>query len=387
MGETSFDYIIRKGAGWPPVVRPQPPFSPSSIEVMRSCTLRILFECSPGYEPRMGYAARVGTAFHRTLQSFFEQGLPASKEKAIATARFRFEQELRHQHNEANSRPREKSQVRDQVRVDRALEAILLEAIRYVESGYYPISYHKDETVKITEEEHILPSAQLPSIEVEIPVKSADGLFHGRIDRVEHTSDGDILFDFKSALRDDLPERYERQLQLYALMYKDTRGSWPIAAHVVYPLAGKVYSVSIDPERCQAVALESAEIVNRLQRGEPIASLADPGDVCSVCEYRPWCQPFWNWQAVETSLPRALEKAIYGFSGSLSRLDLVDHRWHLLISWRRASIRLSTPEERLPHLRKAQLGQQVLVLDARLKGSPIQPVAIFNENSELFLVN
>jgi len=355
---------------------------------MRSCPLRSLFDASPGYERRMGYSARVGTAFHRTLQSFYEDGLPDTIETAVVEARARFEHELRLQQNEANAKPREKSQYRDPVRVERALEAILLEAIHLVEIGFFPIGRHHVNHFVDTDKQEMFITEKTPplAIEVEVPVQSADGIFHGRIDRIEHKPEGDVLYDFKSALRDDLPERYERQLQLYAFMWHDTRGSWPISAHVVYPLAGRTHNVSVDPGRCQAVAEESAIIVERLSKGGPIAALAEPGEVCSVCEYRPWCKPFWNWQIAETSHQRALERAVYGFSGEICRLELRDHRWHLLISWGKASIRLTTPEERLPHLRKAQKGQQLLVLDARLQGNPYQPVAIFTENSELFIL-
>lgn len=387
MKEAHFNYTISENSGWPPIVRPRPPFSPSSIEVMRSCPLRSLFDASPGYERRMGYAARVGIAFHRTLQSFYEEGLPRKKEAAAVEARVRFERELRLQQNEANARPRERTQYREQERVDKAFEAILLEAIHLVEVGFFPIRHHHvNQVVDAGKQEMpVTAGSTLPAIEVEIAVQSADGMFHGRIDRVEHQPEGDILYDFKSALRDDLPERYERQLQLYALMWHDTRGSWPISAHVMYPLSGRVHTISVDPGRCQAVAEESAIVVLRLTKEGPIAALAEPGEVCSVCEYRPCCKPFWNWQAAETSHQRALEKAVYGFSGTLSRLELIDHRWHLLISWRKAAVRLNAPEERLPQLRNAQPGQQLLVIDARLQGNPYQPMAIFNKNSELFL--
>ena len=79
--------------------------------------------------------------------------------------------------------------------------------------------------------------------EVEIPVRDLKGLFYGRIDYAEHTPDGVILYAYKSALRDDLPERYERQLQLYAAMWHSTRGSWPIQAFVLYPLTGATHEV------------------------------------------------------------------------------------------------------------------------------------------------
>lgn len=82
-----------------------------------------------------------------------------------------------------------------------------------------------------------MPSIDSDSVpmEVEVPVRSKDGLFQGRIDRVEHTSDGTVIYDFKSALRDDLPSRYQRQIQLYSLMWHETRGDWPISGFVADP--------------------------------------------------------------------------------------------------------------------------------------------------------
>jgi CRISPR/Cas system-associated exonuclease Cas4 (RecB family) len=223
-------------------------------------------------------------------------------------------------------------------------------------------------------------------MEVEVPVRSKDGLFQGRIDRVEHTRDGTVIYDFKSALRDDLPGRYQRQIQLYSLMWHDTRGDWPIAGHVVYPLAGKIHPVPVDPEVCIKVAQESTTIIENLQKELSVTRLAIPGDTCTVCEYRPWCKPFWSWQSEEKSHIQAIERASLGFSGTITRLDLNNHRWHLMITWRNATVRLSTPEERLPHLYNAKIGQTALVLDVKLQGAPYAPLAVFSEYSELYLL-
>ena len=337
----------------------------------------------------MDYPARVGTAFHRTIQSFYEKGLPNNQETAVREARERFEQELRRQEADALLRPRERSLPHDPARIDRAIEALLLEAIRFIELGYNPtVSAHTDRVVSLEiplyEQSAIVPPST--PVEVEVQVRSKDGLFQGRIDRVEHTTEGTIIYDFKSALRDDLPGRYQRQLQLYALMWQETRGNWPIAGFVVYPLAGKTYPVSVDPKVCQTIAKESAEIIEHLQNEPSPFKLAIPGDICTVCEYRPWCNPFWSWQAEEKSHVRAIERASLGFSGLITRLDLNNHRWHLTIAWRNATVRLSAPEERLLHLHKAQIGQTALVLDTKLQGSPYTPLAVFSEYSELFVL-
>jgi len=337
----------------------------------------------------MDYPARVGIAFHRTLQSFYEKGLPNDQETAVKEARERFEKELHHQEIDALVRPREKSLPKDTTRVDRAIEAILLEAIRYVELGFTPTSFiHSDpnEPVKIPAYEKLRINSDSVPMEVEVPVRSKDGLFQGRIDRVERTSDGTVIYDFKSALRDDLPGRYQRQIQLYSLMWQETRGDWPIAGYVVYPLAGKAYPVPVDSEVCIKTAQESKTIIENLQKEPSLTKLAIPGDTCTVCEYRPWCNPFWSWQSKEKSHIQAIERASLGFSGTITRLDLNNHRWHLTIAWRNATVRLPTPEERLPHLNNAKIGQTVLVLDAKLQGAPYTPLAVFSEYSELYLL-
>src|SRR5207245_5848574 len=123
----------------------------------------------------------------------------------------------------------------------------------------------------------------------------------------EHELSGARIIDYKSALRFDLPERYERQVQLYALMWHDTRGEWAAEAQVVYPLVPFVHNVVIDEATCRKVALESAELVDALHVSPAMESLASPGDVCQVCEFRPWCKPFWGWQAAEPSHSNALE--------------------------------------------------------------------------------
>lgn len=385
----TFSYLLKNGEGWPPTVRPKPPLGPSMVEIVRSCPLRSCFDASPGYERRMDYPARVGTAFHRTLQSFYEKGLPIDREKAVNEARKRFEQELQRQETDARSRPRESALPHDTIRVDRAVESLILEAIRFMNLGYVPPSPHNvfsDSSQFDVVFDKTSSNAPGSPVEVEVPVRSNDGYFQGRIDRVEHTDEGTVIYDFKSALRDDLPGRYQRQIQLYSLMWRDTRNEWPTAGYVVYPLTGKSYQVAIDPDLCQSITDESAELVDRMQKEPVFSRLALPGDTCTVCEYRPWCNPFWAWQADEKSHLRAIERSSLGFSGLITRLDLNNHRWHINLSWRNATVRLSAPEERLPYLHKAQVGQTALVLDTKMQGAPYTPLAVFTEYSELFIL-
>jgi hypothetical protein len=79
-----FAWTIDEAATWPPRQRPHAPFGPGTIEVLRSCPLRGVFQASDGYEPRMGFAARVGTTFHRTLQWLVEEAPDVTSPDAIA---------------------------------------------------------------------------------------------------------------------------------------------------------------------------------------------------------------------------------------------------------------------------------------------------------------
>src|SRR6266702_4271740 len=93
---TAFNWLINESSLWPPRGRPEAPFGPTAIEIMRSCTLRIYFEYSKGYESRTAYAARVGIAFHRTLQSLTERPISSdNRSEIIGEAHRRFRHELR----------------------------------------------------------------------------------------------------------------------------------------------------------------------------------------------------------------------------------------------------------------------------------------------------
>jgi hypothetical protein len=128
---TAFNWLINESSLWPPRGRPEAPFGPTAFEIMRSCTLRIYFEYSKGYERRTAYAARVGIAFHRTLQSLTERPIGSSNPDIIVEeAAKRFREELALQEMQKDARPREQMLARNEERVQRALEAVTVEALR-----------------------------------------------------------------------------------------------------------------------------------------------------------------------------------------------------------------------------------------------------------------
>lgn len=370
--QREFDWTIRR-AEWEPRRRPRPPFGPTAVEIVRSCGLRLCFEASPGYEPRLTFAARIGTAFHRTLESL----ATADRAPGVALAsgvRDRFEAELRTQVAEAASRPRERRLPKSEARQAAAIDALLQAAHR------------------IARAEPARPEVGAPakdasgSVEVEVPVASSDGLFRGVVDRAEHSASGVRLLDFKSALRDDLPERYERQLQLYARMWRDTRGAWPVAADVVYPLAGTIHPVRVDPGACESVAAESAALVREVTTARRAADLARPGQVCQVCAFRPWCEPFWETQAPLESRV-APERGEVGLEGPIERLERGERAIRVVIRWGAARVELVVPPDRFPQLARAAPGDRVRLLDAELRGLRHQPRARVTEFTELYLVD
>ena len=371
--------------------RPKPPYGPTAIEVLRSCMLRNCFEASRNYERRLGPAARIGTVLHRTLQSLNQNPIAAETTEQLADeTRRRFQAELREQQDQSASRVREQSLVWDQNRTNHALDSSISEAIRTQPLGIpgSSSSHWQANTYWGTSTEDTRPATSNLDglVEVEVPVKSNDGLIQGRIDRVEKTETGIRLVDYKSAFREDLPERYVRQLQLYAYLWFETRGVWPTEAFVFYPMLGSFHVVSVEEAICRQVAAESIDLIGKVARNVKPTELASPGDVCKVCEFRPWCHPFWRWQSRESNQLKAVDNASMGFEGRVKSIKLERNYWYLHIEWHKVLVKLITPQERFPHLKDVQPDQSLRILDTALKGQLFQPTANISNQSEIFIL-
>jgi len=368
-----------------PNKKPSKPFGPTSLEVLKSCALRNCFEISEGFEKRLGFAARIGSAYHQTLESFYKYPISRSTvEETIAEARERFQRNIKKQIEISKNHPREVGLPQDHERIDRACEAILMQARKYYEEKESGVHYWHREG-RNTQNGGKPKEDKVGLIEVEAPVESKDGVFKGRIDRIEHREDGAYLFDFKSALRDDLPGRYERQLQLYAYLFHETRGAWPNKAYVIYPLAVSTHEVIIEPNTCKNTAKEYLALLQQVEKEKQFYKLALPGEVCQVCDYRPWCAPFWNWQNKEENPTAVLENAYWGAMGHIDSIKIIDFYVQLILNWRNAKIQVICPKERFPQLEKAKVGQTISLLEAKLKGLRHQPKAIITPRTELFL--
>lgn len=387
---TPFDWSLTKSR-WLPYGKPTPPFGPTALEVLRSCALRLCFEASAGYERRTEYAARIGIAFHRTLQSLTEEPLSAKEIDHVGSeALRRFRREQVAQEQQRSTRIREQTLQPPEERIQRALAAIVTEAQRMARyaGGQKRILKHPSTSTAQGNVGHVQSTGENDGfIWAEVPVQSRDGLLSGRVDYAERLPGGGIrLLDYKSALRDNVPERYERQLQLYALLWYETFGEWPVEAYLHYPFTGARHAIHIQPPICQQQGDDARQQVKLFLENAVPARLATPGTVCRVCEFRPWCQTFWKWQAGHKLYTEALAEAFYGFEGPVIRLELKEHYWRVVVKWREAEIHIVAPQERFPQLKMATVGTYIRVLDMRLQGQRYRPRAIVSERSEIYIV-
>lgn len=386
----AFNYEINEKQTWPPSGGVTPPFGPTIIEIIRSCPLRMSFANDSRYERRTASAARIGTAMHKTIKIMSEEIKEIfSKEDYVEAISKRYYQEIAKQKSESLARLREQTLVWDQTRIDSALGAVLTEARRMKDTNI-PLNRNKlQPREERTEENQIAGNSETRNIQLpamEIKVKSLDNLFSGYIDRIEKVDEKIRIIDYKSAFRDDVPERYERQIQLYAQLWFDTTGTWPDEGMIFYPLIGSFHFVEISRDVCKRVFEESKEIVSVMEENKSKYQIAQPGDVCKVCEYRPWCKPFWNWIEGERVIVNAKANAIMGFEGLINNIVLNIHYWHLEIKWKSVIIRCVIPQERFPHLQQAVNGQKLRITDAQLVGSIGQPTIKIYDTSEIFLM-
>jgi hypothetical protein len=142
----------------------------------------------------------------------------------------------------------------------------------------------------------------------EIPVHSRKGLLTGRVDRVIETENGVVLQDYKSGpltAREggatDIKPEFRQQLQLYAILYFETVGVWPMRLELV-PLVGDSANVAFAPAECQTLLDEAesavydvAATLAKFATTPELAEqqLAQPSPkVCKFCSYRPACSTY-----------------------------------------------------------------------------------------------
>ena len=152
-----------------------------------------------------------------------------------------------------------------------------------------------------------------------------DGRLGGRIDLVYHGAEGTELLDYKSGTvieADDaglgrLREAYVRQLQIYAVLFHETTGKWPVRTSVESLVDG-YHAFPVDPEECERVVTEALALLDRYNQQVAGGDLsATPSsENCAWCSYRPVCPAYLDNAGEDWSPFRAV------IAGRLS--DLAD---------------------------------------------------------------
>jgi len=175
-------------------------------------------------------------------------------------------------------------------------------------------------------------------VEVERDFTSKRFKIRGKIDTILHQPNGAVLVDFKTGSVYDEDENGERslkvnyanQLKLYAYLYYEETGKFPVDAYVE-TLMGKVVHVNFTLEECYEYAQsldEQLKAVNQFVQTNQIDALKPISvDVCRWCSVRPACnfyQPTYEGMGLVDSFGRltAINKLINGrYSISLTNVN------------------------------------------------------------------
>lgn len=379
-----FNWIINETQQWPPQMKPKQPFGVVTLHTLKTCSLKACFEAShSNYLGRKPFSARVGSAYHRTME-FISESFTSEKPQLVTVTRAInfFQNEMENERAKKACNPRETRLLEEENRIELAILAIIEEIHRVQEIDNNQSKFRKIETLHVKSPSEDISKSGL----VEVPVISQDGLIVGRIDRVELTEEGTCLIDFKLAMSDEVPDQYQRQLQLYAYLWYQSCGEWPVEARLINSLTGNEHLIEINPEICLKVVKDYYRVMTRLEKEIKLEKLANPGETCRFCEFRPWCKPFWSWQAGEIEPKLALERAYWGFEGTITNLVLFNGYWKVQLEWRDLIVNLTVNADRFPQFRHAKRGSLVRLLEAKLHGNPFRPQAQIRESSEIFIV-
>lgn len=144
----------------------------------------------------------------------------------------------------------------------------------------------------------------------EIWVESEDGKVGGFIDHANVTTEGIVLSDYKSgsvlesedeACPGELKQEYRIQMDLYAALYWQKTGIWPVKLNII-PLQGEPLNVEFDHtgaanllDEAKAFLQFANERIAGVREGiNDISNLAAAKpEHCRICLFRPACTAYW----------------------------------------------------------------------------------------------
>lgn len=133
-------------------------------------------------------------------------------------------------------------------------------------------------------------------------VLDVTGAVKGRIDVVSVDSDGAHLIDLKTGqvveATGAIKEEYLTQLKLYAALYYETNGDWPVSL-ALRTVDGHQWTLDWTIDECCDLLAEAVKVharINTAIEQDPQGEmLAKPDPVtCQYCPFRPACPHYWR---------------------------------------------------------------------------------------------
>jgi RecB family exonuclease len=157
--------------------------------------------------------------------------------------------------------------------------------------------------------------------------ESADGKIGGQIDLVLSYEDGVEIVDYKtgnvldSGSGMEVKEEYKVQMKLYAGLYHEVNGFWPVKLSII-GIDRQKYDISFCQEECWDLLDNARKIVDEtnelIEAGLKPEDFANPSPaLCKYCSYRPACKKYWQARECSDKWPidvlgEAIEKKVLG---------------------------------------------------------------------------
>ena len=133
--------------------------------------------------------------------------------------------------------------------------------------------------------------------------ESADGKIGGKIDLILTYDDGVEIVDYKtgnvlnSQVGGEVKDEYKVQMKLYAGLYHEVKGDWPIKLSLI-GIDCRKYYVSFSEEECAELLDKTRKTIDEtnelIERGLKPQDFANPSPAaCKHCSYRPACKKYW----------------------------------------------------------------------------------------------
>lgn len=361
VGDVSVKWSIVLSSTWPPKGELSPPLSPTLYEVLTECPLKATFSVSSDYPERVSPRARLGIAFHRALDAIHRE-LPKAEGSSIKEFRW-FGARVFHEIVEEEVR-RSRLKMREEWLVWPLELRNKMEITVGLTAGHLLEEFHSRKGL----EGRFLSS---PSEQVENLLLSQDGLIHGKPDLVTRDGGERVIIDYKTGEIGDNKERerFTRQLFVYAYLWHDNFGEWPDVVRLENPITRETYQVQLEPCEAIRIAEEMKMVALSLPDLSSSTDKASIGTHCYECQFRPWCEPFWqaNLEQIAVCPFEDSNLESISFEGYIKKVSNTapasQVSCHAIIQVGSNAVHVESNSEKHRHVSSLQLGMPVRVLD------------------------